>query len=107
MGIALATAISAWINAIILFFMLYKDNNLFLESKLINNSVKIIIATLIMMIGCYFLNELIFTNITDLSTILKVSNLFLIIICSKIIYLVMIFVLKVISIHDLKGYIKK
>ena len=107
MGIALATAISAWINAIILFIILFRTNNLFLENKFINNSFKIAIATFVMMGGCYFLNNLFFTNIIDLSTIFKVTNLFLVIISSKIIYLVMIFMLKVISIHDLKGYIQK
>ena len=107
MGIALATAISAWINAILLFLILYKDNNLFLESKLIHNSLKIVFATIILVIGCYFLNELIFINIADLSTIIKIINLLLVIICSKIIYLGMIFMLKVISIQDLKGYIKQ
>ena len=107
MGIALATAISAWINTILLFLILYKDNNFFLESKLVKNSLKIVLATLIMMLTCYFLNQLMFTNIADLSTILNVSNLFLVIICSKIIYLLMIFMLKVISIRDLKGYIQK
>ena len=107
MGIAVATAISAWINAILLFLILYKDNNLFLESKLIRNSLKILFATIILVIGCYFLNELIFINIADLSTIIKIINLLLVIICSKIIYLGMIFMLKVISIQDLKGYIKQ
>ena len=107
MGIAVATAISAWINAILLFLILYKDNNLYLESKLIRNSLKILFATIILVIGCYFLNELIFINIADLSTILKILNLLLVIICSKIIYLGMIFMLKVISIQDLKGYIKQ
>ena len=107
MGIAVATAISAWINAILLFLILYKDNNLYLESKLIRNSLKIVFATIILVIGCYFLNELIFINIADLSTILKILNLLLVIICSKIIYLGMIFMLKVISIQDLKGYIKQ
>jgi len=107
MGIALATAISAWINAILLFLILYKDNNLYLESKLIRNSLKIVFATIILVIGCYFLNELIFINIADLSTIIKIINLLLVIICSKIIYLGMIFMLKVISIQDLKGYIKQ
>ena len=39
MGIALATAISAWINAIILFLILYKNNNLSLESNLKRNVI--------------------------------------------------------------------
>ena len=39
--------------------------------------------------------------------ILSIISLILIIICCKIIYLGMIFMLKVITIHDLKSYIKK
>ena len=107
MGIALATAVSSWINAIILFIILYKDNNFFLERKLINNSLKIIFSTIVLAIGCYFLNQLIFTNIVDLSSFLKIINLLLVIIFCKIIYLTMIFMLKVISIQDLKGYLQK
>ena len=46
-------------------------------------------------------------NIADLSSLLKIGSLVLIIVCCKIIYLGMIFMLKVLTIQDLKGYIKK
>ena len=65
MGIALATAISAWVNAFLLFLILRIKNNLFLDSQLINNSFKIIFSAIVMSIGCYFLNKLIFSNINE------------------------------------------
>ena len=107
MGIALATAISAWVNAFLLFLILQIKNNLFLDSHLINNSLKIVFCTIAMSGGCHFLNKMIFSNIHDLNLFLQIVSLLLLIICCKIIYLAMIFVLKVIKIQDLKGYIKK
>jgi len=107
MGIALATAISAWANILMLFIIFRKKHNFFLDTKLIKNIMKILIATLLMILGCYFLNALIFENIEDLNSLLKITNLLIIIIFCKIIYLAMIFMLKVISLQDLKDYIKK
>ena len=107
MGIALATAISAWANILMLFIIFCKKHNFFLDTKLIKNIMKILIATLLMILGCYFLNALIFENIEDLNSLLKITNLLIIIIFCKIIYLAMIFMLKVISLQDLKDYIKK
>ena len=69
--------------------------------------MKILISTLLMILGCYFLNALIFENIEDLNSLLKITNLLIILIFCKIIYLAMIFMLKVISLQDLKDYIKK
>jgi len=107
MGIALATAISAWINTILLFLILRKNNNLILDYKLINNSLKIIISTSIMVVASYFLNKIFFSNIQDLNLLQKVGNLLIVIICCKIIFFAMIFMLKVLTIQDLKGYIKR
>ena len=56
---------------------------------------------------CYSFNNFIFESILDLNFLYKLSGLFLIITFCKIIYLGMIFMLKVITIEDLKGYIKK
>jgi len=60
-----------------------------------------------MAIGCYFLNQKIFANIQDLNLLLKIGSLLLILICCNILYLGMIFMLKVLTIQDLKGYIQK
>ena len=107
MGIALATAISAWVNTILLFTILQGSKNLTLDSQLIINSLKIFISAALMAIGCYFLNQKIFANIQDLNLLLKIGSLLLILICCNILYLGMIFMLKVLTIQDLKGYIQK
>ena len=107
MGIALATAISAWVNVLLLFLTLKFKKNLILDNILLKNSFKIIIAALVMLIGCYTLNEIFFANLDSYDFLIKLGRLFLVIICCKIIYLVMIFMLKVISIEDIKKYTKK
>ena len=107
MGIALATAISAWINTLLLFIILRKNNNLILDYHLINNAIKIIISTSILIVTCYFLNKIFFSNMQELNLLQKVGSLLIVIICCKIIYFAMIFMLKVLTIQDVKGYIKK
>jgi len=107
MGIALATAISAWINTLLLFFILRKKNNLSLDDQLLNNTFKIILSSSAMIVVCYFLDRMFFENIQDLNLLLKVVSLLLLLICCKIVYLGMIFMLKVLTIQDLKGYIQK
>jgi len=106
MGIALATAISAWVNALLLFFILKFKKNLIIDNIFKKNTFKIIIALLVMIFSCYILNKIIFSYFT-FNLPIKVSGLLLVITFSKIIYLTMIFMLKVLSINDLKGYIKK
>ncbi len=107
MGIALATAISAWVNVFFLFFILKYKKNITLDNTFIINFFKIIISVFVMFCGCYALNKIVFNNLINSDFLLKVGGLFFIIICSKIIYLTMIFVLKVITINDIKGYIQK
>ena len=107
MGIASATAISAWINTFLLFLLLRYRGLLKLDSQLIRNSFKIIISMIIMFGVCYSFHNFIFESILDLNFLYKLSGLFLTIAFCKIIYLGMIFMLKVITIEDLKGYIKK
>ena len=107
MGIALATAISAWINTLLLFSVLRFKKNLILDAIFLKNSLKILISVFVMLGGCYILNEIVFANLTNFDFSIKVGGLLLIIICCKIIYLTMIFMLKVFSLEDLKRYIQK
>ena len=58
-------------------------------------------------VACYFLNLVLFSHMIVHSNIINIGSLILVIVISKIIYTVMIFVLKVITIDDLKGFIKK
>ena len=107
MGIALATAISAWLNALSLFFTLVYKGNLVLDNKLIANSIKIILSVIIMTVFCYFLNNYLLSNTESFNLLLKVILLLIAILCCKIIYLGSIFMLKVITIVGLMSYIKK
>ena len=107
MGIATATSISAWINTFLLFLFLFIKKNLVLDNQIISNSLKILISSIIMIIACYFLRNLLFLDIGEINIFVQILILFLIIVFCKIIYLAMIFMLKVISITNLKGYIKK
>ena len=107
MGIALATAISAWINSLLLFFILYFKKNIILDFIFLKNSFKIIISSIIMFGLCYIINKFIFINLSNIGFFMKIGGLILIIFSCKIIYLIMIFMLKVLSIQDLKRYIQK
>ena len=106
MGIALATAISSWVNAVLLFFILWIQKNILLDSRFINSSFKIIISAIVMSVGCYFINQMIFSNLQDFNSLLQIVSLIFVIICCKIIYLAMIFMLKVLTVQELKGYIQ-
>ena len=107
MGIALATAISAWVNAFLLFIILQFKKNLILDAIFLKNSFKILISVLVMLSGCYVLNEIVFADLFNSDFSIKLGGLLLIIICCKIIYLTMIFMLKVLSFGDLKKYIQR
>ena len=106
MGIAVATMVSAWINAFLLYIVLRTRNNILLDTKTIQNSIKIIIATILMLTACYFLNAMVFANLAFTNILINLGLLFLIIILCKIIYIGTIFMLKVLTIDELKGYIK-
>ena len=106
-GIALATAISAWINALILYIILNIRDNITLDSRLIRNGYKIIICTFVMGIICYFLNVTLLSNMALLSTILNFGALTLAVLINQVVYIAMIFMLKVLTIDEFKGYIKK
>tara|TARA_Y100000996_G_scaffold154327_1_gene118850 strand:- start:320 stop:1879 length:1560 start_codon:yes stop_codon:yes gene_type:complete len=107
MGIALATAISSWINAFLLFIILYLRNNFKPDKKIIKNLLKILISALVIGFICYFLNLLLFPEISTQQMIINILALILIIIVCNIIYVLMIFMLKVVTINDLKGYLNK
>ena len=107
MGIAVATAVSAWVNFLLLFLILLYRSNLFLDNQLIINSFKILASVIIMIVACYYLKQLFFTNIGDLQISIKIVYLVIIMVSCEFIYIVMLFMLKVLTIQSLKGYLKK
>ncbi len=107
MGIALATAISAWINALLLYVFLYTRNFIQFDDILVKNSFKIFINSTILFVAIYVLNGALFNNIIENSTFVNSGLLLLIIFLAIIIYFVLVIVLKVLTISQLREYLKK
>ena len=106
-GIALATAISSWINAFLLYFLLKIREHILLDLRFIKNLYKIIISSIVMGLACYFLNETIFTKIYTNDVIINICYLILVITFCMIVYIIMVFMLNVLKIDEIKGYLKK
>ena len=107
MGIALATAISAWINALLLYVMLSLRNNIKFDSLLISNSIKILISSIVLVLGIYGLKVIIFEDFVNNSILLNSLFLLLTIFLTIIIYLGLVIMLKVLTINQLRQYLKK
>ena len=105
-GIALATAISAWVNAFLLYVILKIRDNIILDSRFINHGIKTTICSIIMGAACYLLNLTLFPHMNMHSTTNNAVALGIAIVACNIIYISMIFMLKVLTIDELKGYIK-
>ena len=107
MGIALATAISAWVNALLLYLFLAIRNHMKFDDLLVRNSIKILLSSFLLFVGIYILNGLFFTNISSNSVLLNSALLLLMIFLAIIIYFGLIIVLKVLSINQLKEYLQR
>ena len=107
MGIAVATAISAWVNALLLYLFLAIRNHMKFDDLLVRNSIKILLSSSILFVGIYVLNGLFFTNISGNSGLLNSSLLLLMIFLAIIIYFGLVIMLKVLSVNQLREYLKK
>ena len=107
MGIAVATAISAWVNALLLYLFLAIRNHMKFDDLLVKNSIKILLSSFLLFAGIYVLNGLFFTNISSNSVLLNSALLLLMIFLAIIIYFGLVIVLKVLSVNQLKEYFKK
>ncbi len=107
MGIAVATAISAWVNALLLYLFLAIRNHMKFDDLLVSNSIKILLSSFLLFGGIYVLNELFFTNITGNSVLLNSTLLLLMIFLAIIIYFGLVIMLKVLSVNQLKEYLKR
>ena len=107
MGIAVATAISAWVNALLLYLFLAIRNHMKFDDLLVRNSIKILLSSFLLFVGIYVLNGLFFTNISGNSVLLNSTLLLLMIFLAIIIYFGLVIVLKVLSVNQLREYLKK
>jgi len=107
MGIALATAISAWVNAIILFIILINKKTLNLNRQFLSNIIKLLICLLGLIFIIQYLENFFFANLYLLDIMNNTFYLVLTIIITAAIYGILIFILKIITITDIKNYLKK
>ena len=107
MGIALATAISAWINAIVLFIILIFRQTLSLDRQLISNVIKLLLCSLGLVVFTWYLESFFFAKVHLVDTMTNIFYLLLTIILTVVIYGILIFLLKIIKITDIKNYLKK
>ena len=107
MGIALASAFAAWINTFLLFFILWKKGNVLPDSRLIKNGLKIIFCTTIMGGICFFLKRYVYYDLNLNTYLVNILLLVLVILCCISIYILLIFMLKVLNMKELKGFLQK
>ena len=107
MGIALATAISAWINAILLFIILIIRKTLNLDRQFLSNVLKLLICSLGIIFLTWYLESFFFVEVYLVNTMTNIFYLLLTIIFTVVIYGILIFLLKIVTITDIKNYLKK
>ena len=107
MGIALATATSAWINAFLLYIFLFIRKNIQFDDLIISNTFKIIISSSVLVIAIYGLKMLLFRDFNTASLLLNSLFLLIAIFLAIIIYFGLIIMLKALTINQLKEYLKK
>ncbi len=107
MGIAVATAISAWVNALLLYVFLAIRSHIKFDDLLVRNSIKILLSSFLLFVGISVLNGVFFTNISSNSVLLNSALLLLMIFLAIIIYFGLVIMLKVLSVNQLREYLKK
>jgi putative peptidoglycan lipid II flippase len=107
MGIALATAISAWVNALLLFIILISKKILNLDSRFLINVFKLLICWLVFIFIAQYLENLFFVELYFVDILINIFYLVFTIIIAVAIYGILIFILKIITITEIKKYLKK
>ena len=107
MGIALATAISAWVNAILLLIILMKKKLLNLDRQFISNLFKLIGCLLGLVLITRYLNSFFFAELYLVEIMKNIIYLVLTIIITAAFYVVFILILKIVTIADIKNYLKR
>ena len=107
MGIALATAISAWVNALLLFILLISRQSLDLDGQFLTNILKLLLSLIILVFITRYLEIFFFAQLYSVDILNNIFYLVLTIIITAAIYGIIIFILKIITITDIKNYLKK
>ncbi len=106
-GIALATGISGWLHFVILFVMLKKSAIVSFDRFLFFKVLKMILATILMIIGLYTGLSITQDFFLDEHFSVKILTLSLLIFTGVIIYAIALLGLKVTTINELKASVRK
>jgi putative peptidoglycan lipid II flippase len=105
-GLALSTAISAWVNAILLYATLRRRDHFAIDARLKRTGVRLIAATLAMAVVIYFLNPWI-DPWTGRSLIERTLALLVLILAGMSVYFGLVFGLGAYSLSTLKGQLRR
>ena len=77
------------------------------DELLVRNSIKILLCSSLLFVGIYVLNGALFNNIIENAALVNSGLLLLMIFLAIIIYFALVIVLKVLTINQLREYLKK
>tara|TARA_B100000686_G_scaffold149771_1_gene157051 strand:- start:688 stop:2235 length:1548 start_codon:yes stop_codon:yes gene_type:complete len=103
-GIAIATALSSWVNVFLLYFVLKKRGQTKIDNKLQINFYKIILSSIIMLVIIIFCKRIILSELMDNNLLINASLLFSNIFIGIIVFIMMTFMLKIYTVEDIKRY---
>ncbi len=99
--VPLATSISTWVGVIIFLYVLRKKNYLILGNNLFNNTIKIVLSTIFMVLFLLILLEK-YSNYLDYEYTFKSIYLLIIVGFAAIVYLILCYLLGLLNIKNYK-----
>lgn len=105
-GLALSTAISAWVNAVMLYLTLRRRDHFAIDARLKRTGIRLILATIAMSVVIFLLNPWI-DPWTGRSLIERTMALLVLIVAGMAVYFGLVFGLGAYSLATLKGQLRR
>jgi len=105
-GIAMATAISAWVNAALLLIFLYKRGQFQTDARLRNRACRIFLATLGMATVLWIVHTA-FQGLYDASQVARIGLLAILVFGGLVVYFVLILMFRAAAISDFKSLLRR
>ena len=106
-GVVLAFTISNWIGFLLLYYISYKNEFMYMYKRVLKDIFKILILSCIMGIVIYFGTNGIISDIESYSLFARIMMLCFLIIFAVVFYFTSLFVFKVVNLETLKKYVKR
>ena len=107
MGVVLAITVANWINFLMLYYISYVKNFMYMYKSILKDIVKILILSIVMGVIVYFGSIGIMADIAVYGLILRILMLILLIVFGMGFYFISLLVFNVIDFQMIKRYIKK